>query len=37
MIVTVLSKVQIAILKVGAVQPHLLMDWNHFRADTSRH
>ena len=28
---------QIAILKLGAVQPYLLMDRNHFRADTSRH
>ena len=36
-IVTVLSKGQIVILKIAAIQPHLLMDKNRFRANTSRH
>ena len=35
--VTVLSKGQIAILKMAAIRPYLLTDWNRFWADTSRH
>ena len=36
-IVTVLSDGQLAILKMAAIRPYLLMDQNRFRADTSRH
>ena len=36
-IVTVLSKGQLAILKMAAVRPYLLTDWNRFRPDTSTH
>ena len=36
-IVTVLSKGQVAILKMVAIWPYLLMDQNRFWADTSRH
>ena len=31
-----LNNGQFTIIKMAAVRPHLLMDWNHFRADTTR-
>ena len=36
-LVTVLSKVQIVVLKMAAVRPYLLTDQNRFRVYTSRH
>ena len=36
-IVTVLSKGQLAILKMAAVRQYLSTDQNRFRTDTSRH